>query len=380
VARAFLFAVFIPALCLSQLGLSQLGLSHLGLSHLGLSHLAKADESASIPPATAQEVHQTVERAIGYLRTESAAWLNTRQCAACHHVPLPLWAMSEAGRQGYAIDKKFVLDTTESLLGSKDKLMSSKIFPNPADPPDPRPQGRGLNMGLPFLAVAARSMPSLEEGQKQSLKLIAEEIVSKQQADGSWEFFATLRRPPINESQTTDAAWVIMALEGEAGPDAPESLRAALSKATAWLAAAKSSDLHQDKVLKVLLGARAGKPRETLQPTIDELLALQRADGGWSQTVPELKSDAFATGQTLYVLSLVGYTAERPEIKRGIDFLVATQTPDGNWPMISRSTPNGEPGSSKLLTPIVCSASSWATLGLSRLVPKSPQGKEAAQP
>ena len=120
------------------------------------------------------------------------------------------------------------------------------------------------------------------------------------------------------------------------------------------------------------MGARSGKPRDTMQTTIDELLALQRADGGWSQTVPELKSDAFATGQTLYVLSLAGYTAERPEIKRGIDFLVATQKPDGSWPMISRSTPDGSPGSSKLLTPITCAASSWATLGLARLVPKGP--------
>ena len=331
---------------------------------------APAAIPAAIPPATTEQIQQTVDRAIGYLQTESAAWLNTRKCAACHHAAMPLWALSEAERQGYAIDKKYLADTIESLLGSKDKLLSSKIFPNPADPPDPRPQGRGLNMGLPFLAVAARSLPSLEEGQKQSLKLIAEEIVKKQQPDGSWEFFATLRRPPINESQTTDAAWIIMALEGETGPDAPESQRAALSKAIAWLDAAKPSDLHQDKVLKVLLGARSGKPRETMQTTIDELLALQRADGGWSQTVPELKSDAFATGQTLYVLSLAGYTAERPEIKRGIDFLVATQTPDGSWPMISRSTPDGSPGSSKLLTPITCAASSWATLGLARLAPK----------
>ena len=180
---------------------------------------------AAIPPATTERVQQTVDRAIGYLQTESAAWLNTRGCAACHHVPLPLWALGEAERQGYAIDKKFVEDTIESLLGSRDKLMASKIFPNPADPPDPRPQSRGLNMGLPFLAVAAQSFPSMEEGQKQSLKLIAEEIVKKQQPDGSWEPFATLRRPPINESQTTDAAWIIMALAGETGPDTPESKR-----------------------------------------------------------------------------------------------------------------------------------------------------------
>src|ERR1700726_3757561 len=347
---------------------------------LCLSRTALAGEPTSIPRATTPQVQQTVDRAIKYLQSESAAWLNTRKCAACHHVPMPLWALSEADRQGYAIDKKFLADTTESLLGSRDKLMASRIFPDPADKSDPRPQARGLNMGLPFLAVAAQSLPSLKEGQKQSLKLIAEEIVKKQQPDGSWEFFATLRRPPINESQTTDAAWIIMALQGEMGPADSESQRAALSKAIAWLDAAKLSNIHQDKVLKVLLGVRSGKPRKTMQTTIDELLALQRADGGWSQTVAELKSDAFATGQTLYVLSLAGFTAERPEIKRGIDFLVATQKSDGSWPMISRSTPNGEPGSSKLLTPINCAASSWATLGLARLVPKEkPPSKSDAE-
>src|ERR1700694_1685291 len=345
---------------------------------LCLPRLAIAEEPTSIPPATPQQIQQTVDRAIGYLQTESAAWLKTQKCAACHHVPMPLWALCEAERHGYKIDKKSVAAMADSLLGSRDKLMASKIFPNPADPPDPRPQGRGLNMGLPFLAVAAQSLPSLKEGQKQSLKLIAEEILKKQQPDGSWEFFATLRRPPINESQTTDAAWIIMALEGETGPDAPESQRAALSKAIAWLDAAKRSDIHQDKVLKVLMAVRSGKPRKTMQTTIDQLLALQRADGGWSQTVPEMKSDAFATGQTLYVLSLAGVTAERPAIKRGIDFLVATQKPDGSWPMLSRSTPDGSPGSSKLLTPITCAASSWATLGLARLAPKSPASKADA--
>src|SRR5437764_9415420 len=232
---------------------------------LCLSRPALAGEPTSIPRTTTPQVQQTVDRAIKYLQSESGAWLNTRKCAACHHVPMPLWALSEAERQGYAIDKKFVADTTESLLGSRDKLLSSRIFPNSADPPDPRPQGRGLNMGLPFLAVAAQSLPALTEGQKQSLQLIVEEIVKKQQPDGSWEFFATLRRPPINESQTTDAAWIILAPEGQTGPDAPKSQRAALAKAVAWLDAAKRSDLHQDKVLKVLLGVRSGKPRKTMQ-------------------------------------------------------------------------------------------------------------------
>ena len=321
-------------------------------------------------PATTEQIRKSVDRAIGYLQTESAAWLKSRGCAACHHLPMPLWALSEAQQQGYTIDKKYLADTFETLLGSKDKLMGSKIFPNPADKPDPRPQGRGLNMGLPFLVVAAQSLPSLTEGQNQSLKLIAEEIVKKQQPDGSWEFFATLRRPPINESQTTDAAWIIMALEGDKRTDTPEAQSTALTKAIAWFGKQKTSNLHQDKALKVLMGVRANTPRAQMQTTIDELLALQRADGGWSQTVPEPKSDAFATGQTLYVLALAAYTAERPEIKRAIDFLVSTQKPDGSWPMLSRSTPDGSPGSSKLLTPINCAAASWATLGLAKLAPK----------
>src|SRR5436309_12462554 len=138
---------------------------------LCLSRPALAGEPTSTPRATTPQVQQAVDRAVKYLQTESAAWLNTRKCAACHHAPLPLWALGEAERQGYAIDKKFVTDTIESLLGSKDKLLASKIFPNPADPPDPRPQGRGLNMGLPMLAVAAQSLPALNEGQKQSLTL-----------------------------------------------------------------------------------------------------------------------------------------------------------------------------------------------------------------
>jgi len=341
------------------------------------STAARADEpvatSTEIQSATIEQIQGTVDRAIHYLQTESADWLNTRKCAACHHAGMPLWALGEADRQGYAIDKKYLADTIDSLLGSKEKLLASKIFPNPADPPDPRPQGRGLNMGLPFLAVAARSMSSLGAGQEQSLNLIADEIVSKQQADGSWEFFATLRRPPINESQTTDAVWIIMALMNETGPDAPQSRRDALAKAIAWLDMTQHSEIHQDKVLNLILAVRSAKPRLTIETTINELLTLQRADGGWSQTVPEPRSDAFATGQTLYALSLAGDTSERPEIKRGIDFLVATQTSNGSWPMISRSTPDGSPGSAKLLTPITCAASSWATLGLTRLAPKHAQ-------
>ncbi len=67
---------------------------------LCLSRPALAVEPTSIPRATAQQVHQTVDRAIGYLQTESAAWLKTRKCAACHHVRHVVGDRRQASRDG----------------------------------------------------------------------------------------------------------------------------------------------------------------------------------------------------------------------------------------------------------------------------------------
>src|SRR6476659_9762568 len=94
---------------------------------LCLSRPAPAGEPTPIPRATTPQVHQAVDRAVKYLQTESAAWLRTRKCAACHHAPLPLWALAEADRQGYAVDRKFVADTTEATLGSLEKMIASKL-------------------------------------------------------------------------------------------------------------------------------------------------------------------------------------------------------------------------------------------------------------
>jgi hypothetical protein len=87
------------------------------------------------PRATTAQIHQVVDRSIAYLQKESAAWLSSRGCAACHHVPMPLWALSEAQRQGFQIDQKYLTNTIEALLGSKNKLLASKIFPSPATSP-----------------------------------------------------------------------------------------------------------------------------------------------------------------------------------------------------------------------------------------------------
>jgi len=95
-------------------------------------------------------------------------------------------------------------------------------------------------------------------------------------------------------------------------------------------------------------------------------LGRQNKDGGWGQ-LRDLSSDAYATGQALYVLSLAGVRNDRPEVQRGIAFLVANQREDGSWPMRSRAHPGAKPFTNPV--PITYFGSAWATLGLLRSVP-----------
>src|SRR3954452_5258258 len=92
----------------------------------------------------AKDVQQSDDRAIHYLQTDSAAWLSQRKCAACHHAAMPLWALGEAEKQGYAIDKKFLADSIEGALGSQEKMIASGLAPNPEAPPDVRPLAKGV--------------------------------------------------------------------------------------------------------------------------------------------------------------------------------------------------------------------------------------------
>jgi squalene-hopene/tetraprenyl-beta-curcumene cyclase len=75
---------------------------------------------------------------------------------------------------------------------------------------------------------------------------------------------------------------------------------------------------------------------------IEQLLALQRADGGWALAPlggfkrrdgtdqPE-DSDGYATGLVLHVLLRAGLPAARPELAKGLGWLRSNQRPDGSW-------------------------------------------------
>ncbi len=82
-----------------------------------------------------------------------------------------------------------------------------------------------------------------------------------------------------------------------------------------WLAGAGESDLR--KASQVVLGR-------------------QREDGGWAQT-PHLDSDAFGTAAALYSLRTTGFLKiSEPAYRRGAQYLLNTQFPDGSWYVRSR--------------------------------------------
>jgi len=143
-------------------------------------------------------------------------------------------------------------------------------------------------------------------------------------------------------------------------------VRDSYDKAAAWLAKVKPADTTQAAAYRLLVKFRTGTSAKDLQPEIDAFLKRRNKDGGWGQ-LPNAASDAYATGQALYVLSLAGLRNDREEIRGGVAFLVANQKEDGSWPMVRRGHEGVTPG--PFTQPIVYFGSAWATLGLMRTNP-----------
>ena len=81
-----------------------------------------------------------------------------------------------------------------------------------------------------------------------------------------------------------------------------------------------------------LLGlAEAGAQRTEKHVSIlvGHVLERQLEDGGWS--LSGSRSDAFATGQTLYTLRKLGFTEKDDPVRKGTDWLIEMQKDSGGW-------------------------------------------------
>lgn len=325
----------------------------------------RADDA--IDRSTSGEAGKAIARGLGFLQKDAAQWKTEKKCATCHHGTMTVWAFNEAKRQGYAVDAGFLAETVQ---WTRERLVGID------KPRDPRPGWNMVNTPALYLAVMAQNQPGLATLSADELKQIAGHIDRHLEEDGSLLTPATMSPPrpvngppPIFESREVLVLLASLALLPQEPADRKEvsPIRETRKKAGGWLASITPGDDMQATDLRLLVDVQERKPRKHVRAAISAILGRQNADGGWGQ-LRELPSDAYATGQTLYALSLAGVDRRRPEIRRAVSFLIANQREDGSWPISSRAHPGAKPSGNPV--PIGHFGSCWAILGLVRSASK----------
>jgi ankyrin repeat protein len=206
------------------------------------------------------------------------------------------------------------------------------------------------------MQLAAESAPA-----DRATDALVYSIAALQSQAGNWHV-GWVARPPMSDGDISRTAVAIRILQlyGPSGRKAEFKQR--IRRAAAWLAAAEpktTEDLNMQ-----LLGLKwAGASGRDLQSGVRKLLGLQREDGGWGQT-PNLPTDAYATGQSLYALHEIGPWTNA----RGARYLLETQAADGSWHVVSRA-PKFQPyfesgfpyGGDQWIS---SAATAWATMAL----------------
>jgi hypothetical protein len=146
-----------------------------------------------------------------------------------------------------------------------------------------------------------------------------------------------------------------------------------VSRAVRWLEASNPKTT-QDRAFHALALEWANAGSDSAQRAARALVAMQRADGGWSQ-LPGMDSDAYATGQVLFALNMGGrMPVTDPVYQKGVDYLLRTQAADGTWHVKSRAIwlqPYFESGFPYGQDQFISTAgTAWASMALAAAAPQ----------
>lgn len=322
--------------------------------------------TATIPAFADDETDESdaaqapIERALSFIDSDTVTWRAGNECATCHHGALTVWVHAEAFSQGYLLDEAVVSDTLD--------WTKARFMEKVDQPRDERPGWSMVSTPNIYLAMMARCIPEQTALSQDDLRRIGGHFLRHQEEDGSWAWSSAPpgnRPPPVFESDEVATLLTSMALEPQLSWDGVDTaaITASLDKASGWLIQASPNDTTQADLLRLMRLVWSGSPASEIDAAINHILNLQQEDGGWGQ-IPGAASDAYATGQVLYFLSLAGVPSDSEEMSRAVAFLVSTQNDNGSWPMTSRSHPDATPYENPV--PITYFGSAWATLGLLR--------------
>lgn len=370
-----------------------------------------AAQEAASPEAS---IRRAVERSLPYLEREGVAWIRQRDCLSCHHVPFLLWSHEEARARGFAVDGKKLAEWTDwssrESIANRTKLKmtdaalealrtealpaetSAKLVPltkkvglketaflkelekllSPGELEAHRAvllkhasRDKGDGGGLDTLVQLLLAGSTSGSGRAEFAESTRLKILELQEPNGSWKPGGQL--PSMNRSATEGTEmttmWAALALSGT--PDAKS--RDGVDRALAFLRDAKPGQTSEWLALRLMVAKKLGGPG-TLQA---DLAGRQNADGGWAWRSGG-SSDAFATGQALYALNVVGAAASDETVRKARSFLIETQGEDGSWavPPLPLTQPGKKPEQLAKLEPIFRYwGTAWATIGLLRMLP-----------
>jgi ankyrin repeat protein len=306
------------------------------------------------PTVELRTTRQAVERALPLLQQSGQTWTRDRKCFSCHHQGLGVPAIAVARERGFRVDEQ-MLDAqavaVRSQLASPDAAVNLAANTNYLDD---------------SLMLAA--LGSLGGARSLATDLEVHRLLGGQHAEGHWIPYPF--RPPIEGSTVANTAWTVRALRLFAAVPRDREAQQAIDRAREWIERQAPADT-QDSAMQ-LLGLRwSGARPDRIAAAARQLVALQRADGGWGQ-IPSRPSDAYATGQALVALNQAAdVPPQDPVYEKGVAFLARSQHADGSWLVETRRTwrrgiPYAESGFPHGKHQFISYAgAAWATMALS---------------
>jgi ankyrin repeat protein len=276
---------------------------------------AKPDEIAypELKFQKANTIQSAVERAIPRLQQADVNFLHQSGCVSCHNEALTDMTLSTVRKAGFKVDEQMAKQEVKG-VAQFFELWRDRLYQGNA------PGGVAYSLvGL----HAEQYPPDLISD------AIARYIGMKQFPDGHWGYGCGGSRAPLCGAEISNTALSMRALQFYAPSASRTEYEKSIQMAGAWLVKAQAKT-NEDRTFKVFGLGWAGKDKVALQKAMTELLATQRADGGWSD-IFTMNSTAYATGEAMVALHQAGLPVTDSAYQRGVQFLLSTQLEDGSW-------------------------------------------------
>ena len=288
----------------------------------------------------ANTIQSAVERAIPRLQQADINFLRQSGCVSCHNEALTGVMLSTVRKAGFKVDERMAKQEVNG-VAQFFELWRDRLYQGNA------PGGVAYSL----VGLHAEQYPA-----DLITDAIARYIAMKQFTDGHWGYGCGGSRAPLCGAEISNTALSMRALQFYAPVTSRAESEKAIQLAGAWLAKAQAKT-NEDRTYKVfglawagkvfglagagqdfgLAGAGqdfglagAGQEKGALQKAMKELLATQRADGGWSD-IATTSSTAYATGEAMVALHEAGLPVTDPAYQRGVQYLLSTQLEDGSW-------------------------------------------------